>query len=413
MAAVVYQRDDEIDLMAAALSYARNGMYVVPLLPRSKIPWLPAWPKNCSTDAGTIAKWWHDKPDSNIGIVAGKSDLVIVDVDPRNGGMDSLNQYLLSQTPELEKFPTVQTGGDGLHFYLPQPNGTRIGDSKPFPGIDIKGATQIVAPPSLHPNGNRYKWLREIAFPLQPFPDSLLQLLTKPDKAKRTKPSRKRIDLTNDFIRESARNDILTIYAGSLRYEGFPVGTAVTILKAIRDKHCENPQTLPDAEIESIVQSIWNRSPRIDLNRYVKWWQDFNLQPREMHFLVNVASDQCHGIPFPSMKRLEAVTGMSEDTIYRARRALESKGIITVTPGAIYPEERPARIDLTEPPFLSTLKNRDIIKSGSGCGGDRSNSSDVESNRPKANVVRLFSRPRKRRSNRRKPNDLDSLPATG
>jgi hypothetical protein len=94
-------------------------------------------------------------PEANIGIATGKkSGLLIVDVDPRNGGDETLEDLEV----ELGKLPptvTVLTGGAGRHLYFSFP-GQGIRGSLGA-GVDLLGDGKlVVAPGSLHPSGKDY-----------------------------------------------------------------------------------------------------------------------------------------------------------------------------------------------------------------------------------------------------------------
>ena len=53
----------------------------------------PKGRNSATTNSETIKKWWMDYPEANIGIPTGpESGLVVVDVDPRNGGDASLKE---------------------------------------------------------------------------------------------------------------------------------------------------------------------------------------------------------------------------------------------------------------------------------------------------------------------------------
>lgn len=74
---------------------------------------------------------------------------------------------------------TVQalTGGGGLHLLYAHPGVPLKSCAHSLgPGLDIKAdGGQIVAPPSLHPSGRRYRWLGDVwQVPLTPWPDALL-----------------------------------------------------------------------------------------------------------------------------------------------------------------------------------------------------------------------------------------------
>jgi hypothetical protein len=83
------------------------------------------------------------------------SGLVIVDIDPRHGGNDSLRALIgLGLLPPTQR---VITGSGGQHLFYLHP-GQRI-PSRPlpgWPGVDIKGdGGYVVAPPSIHPRTGR------------------------------------------------------------------------------------------------------------------------------------------------------------------------------------------------------------------------------------------------------------------
>ena len=89
------------------------------------------------------------------------SDLV-VDVDPRNidGGQKGMLPALKAIGLNPDHFPTVLTGGGGLHLYMTKPSHLSIVDGLPdVPGIEFKTfGRQVVAPGSVHPSGKPYSW---------------------------------------------------------------------------------------------------------------------------------------------------------------------------------------------------------------------------------------------------------------
>jgi putative DNA primase/helicase len=131
-----------------------------------------------TTNAEQIKEWWTRWPNSNLAIVCGaKSNLVVVDVDPRNGGLETLEILCGTYGPMALTTLTCQSGGGGLHLYFRHPQRgekvrNRIGL---LPGIDIKAdGGRIVAPPSKHRSGGVYEWLNPTA-QLRPLPDTLLR----------------------------------------------------------------------------------------------------------------------------------------------------------------------------------------------------------------------------------------------
>jgi putative DNA primase/helicase len=119
---------------------------------------------DASTDESTIRRWWRQFPRANVGIRTGAaSGLVVIDVDPRNGGGDSLVE-LLHKYGQLPETPEAITGGDGRHILFAYPtDGTDIRDAKlgalGYPGIEIKAEGGLIAAaPSQHWTGGTYVW---------------------------------------------------------------------------------------------------------------------------------------------------------------------------------------------------------------------------------------------------------------
>lgn len=110
-------------------------------------------------DRDEVQRWWRRWPAANLGIITGTlSGLVVVDVDPRNGG-DTAFAELRSFYGELPHTVVAITGGGGRHFYFRHPREfTRCGPISA--GLDLKGDRGIVVcPPSRHASGRSYIWV--------------------------------------------------------------------------------------------------------------------------------------------------------------------------------------------------------------------------------------------------------------
>lgn len=105
-----------------------------------------------------LEAWLRRWPDSNLGVVTGAiSGLVVLDVDPRNGGDDELSA-LEHRHGALPPTPEVQTGGGGMHFYFAHPE-VPVATTIIGRGVDLKAdGGLVVVPPSLHVSGQRYQW---------------------------------------------------------------------------------------------------------------------------------------------------------------------------------------------------------------------------------------------------------------
>jgi hypothetical protein len=162
----------------AALDYLARGWSVIPVRERAKRPAVPwkIYQDRCAKKE-TLHEWYRRSPDYNVGIVTGAlSGLVVLDVDPRHGGDKSLRK-LEREHGSLPKTLESITGGGGRHVYFSHPGGevrNRVGI---VPGIDLRGdGGCIVAPPSVHPSGKRYRWVKGRApgeIPLARLPDWL------------------------------------------------------------------------------------------------------------------------------------------------------------------------------------------------------------------------------------------------
>lgn len=160
-----------------ALALARAGFRVFPLRTRDKRP-LPnfPWKDLASNDKTTVASWWDRNPNANIGLATGGRFLV-VDVDKPEAWGD----LLTAKKYELPPCPTVRTG-KGMHLYFAMPAGFEIGNRAGLGGgvFDVRGnGGYVVAPPSVHPDGQRYEWATDVDLAHIPLPpDWLLDLLT-------------------------------------------------------------------------------------------------------------------------------------------------------------------------------------------------------------------------------------------
>jgi len=118
---------------------------------------VPRGQDHATTDAATIRAWWTREPQANIGIFLAPSGLMAIDIDPRNGGYDTIDA-LEAQHGPLASDVLQFTGGGGEHrvFALPHNAGSLPG--KLGPGVDVKINGYIMAEPSNHLSGGVYGW---------------------------------------------------------------------------------------------------------------------------------------------------------------------------------------------------------------------------------------------------------------
>ncbi len=171
-------------LLAAALDYAARGWPVFPVYEMvetgcscghadcdknaGKHPRTEHGFKDATTNPATIREWWRRWPVANIGIVTGApSGLLVLDGDPRNGGIESLKQ-IESKLPRTTLTAETGSGGNHWYFHLEGAAGCRTSF---LPGLDIKAdGGYVVAPPSR--TRGPYSWMN--AAEPAPAPDFLI-----------------------------------------------------------------------------------------------------------------------------------------------------------------------------------------------------------------------------------------------
>lgn len=152
-----------------ALRLARHGLRVLPIKPGQKRPPMTAWQDAATNDQDVIRSWFTGLyRNHGVGVATGylerhRKHLFVVDVDehdPAMSGSETLADLEATHGP-LPDTLEVQTGSGGRHLYYLAPveirndAGRRLG-----PGLDIRGTGgQVLAPPTVHPNGRPYTWL--------------------------------------------------------------------------------------------------------------------------------------------------------------------------------------------------------------------------------------------------------------
>jgi hypothetical protein len=204
-----------------------------------------------------LRRWWERWPEANIGVRTGAvSGLLVVDVDPRHRGDESLETLLR----EHGRFPeTVEAISGGRHILFRHPGrniGNSTGDTNGLgSGLDIRcdGGYIVVAPSFSHPNGQKYQWetsSRPDDMKPAPAPDWLIGLLTapRPDQAK----------VIPDVIPEGERDTTLTSLAGTMRRRGASEAGILAALRA-ENERCRPP--MDDDDLQRIARSVVRYDP--------------------------------------------------------------------------------------------------------------------------------------------------------
>jgi hypothetical protein len=148
-------------MMDAALELAMNGWKVLPCHeggPRAKAPRTEHGHLHASTDPKVIESWWSGWPRALIGAVV-PDTLLVIDVDPRNGGSFAALQDVLGVLPPTLCVMSGRNDG-GLHAYYLRPANVALVSTNLPTGVDLKLAGYCIMPPSVHPvSGQRYRWV--------------------------------------------------------------------------------------------------------------------------------------------------------------------------------------------------------------------------------------------------------------
>ena len=259
-----------LDLLTAALRYAELGLSVVPVHTikdegscsckdgkacgsPGKHPRTQHGIHDATRDRAAIESFWARWPDANIGIATGRaSGIVVIDVDPRNGGLETFER-LQAELGPLPTTPMAFTGGGGAHLIFNLPAIT-VRKASAGPGIDVLGdGCMMVAPPSCHVSGESYSWdeglcldnIRRVSLPR-----SWLERLDgnracPPDSAK----------LNAGAVPQGQRNTHLMRVAGGLRRSGLSETAILAALKAENVAKCSPP--LDEAEVDKDRGQYW------------------------------------------------------------------------------------------------------------------------------------------------------------
>lgn len=250
-------------LAEAALWYCEHGFGIIPIAARGKRPITEHGLNDWTDDPDDVRELWRRHPDWNIGIVCGSPShgLVVLDVDEDDEhgkhGLDTLNDWE-DVRGDLPPTAVAVTGRGGLH-YLYRTDRTNIRPSTNAElAVDVRAdGGYIVAPPSIHPNGQPYRWQdgcapweKQIATANGNVYDFLDHVQRNGGAEDGARPAAT-FDLPAT-IRQGERDDTLYRYACSLRHRGERDDVIQAMVEKANRDNCE--KSLPQAEIDRIVR---------------------------------------------------------------------------------------------------------------------------------------------------------------
>lgn len=258
--------------LAAALALARYGFNVFPLISNDKRPLIENWQNLATNDLMQIKIWWSTQPDSNIGIAT--ENLLVIDVDPRNGGDATFRALFEAQHLVGEEFPPTlaagtRAGGTHMFYWLPPHTLVRGGANKLGDGVDIKSHGGYVVGAGSTIDGKPYFWKAGYEPDKIDFKEAPLWLITKCNAAKPKSADASKtiveedetaLQLATDYVRSQAPEAIQggrdnTAYTVAARLYDFGVSreTAQELLSEWNESYCH-----PTLENDAIERIAWS-----------------------------------------------------------------------------------------------------------------------------------------------------------
>jgi hypothetical protein len=176
--------------LSAALAAADRGWSVFPLVPGRKTPAIRDWEKRATNDRHQICRWWAGNPTSNVGVAAGKSGLLVVDLDQgregpppeRFAGARNGRDVLVMLAAEAGAEPPADTytvtTPSGFHLYFRSPAGLALRNTAGSLGwrIDTRAHGGYVVGAGSRRNDGSYQVTHRA--PIAVLPDWLARALT-------------------------------------------------------------------------------------------------------------------------------------------------------------------------------------------------------------------------------------------
>ena len=225
-----------------------------------KHPVISNWPEAATCGPARLSEWFEKSRETNIGVATGRG-LAVIDSDGPEG-----EKSLAALEDKYGKPPPTATvlTGRGRHLYFSTPLDAKIrnrsGAGALAPGVDVRGEGGfVVAPPSLHANGNRYEWLvGQGPEAVTAAPAWLLELLcSKPEHASAPAPA------LNDGARfpKGKRHDAFVGFARRIRAGCKTYAEFEAALVGWGFERCEPP--LKRAEAERQARDLY---PRLEVD---------------------------------------------------------------------------------------------------------------------------------------------------
>jgi biotin operon repressor len=229
-----------------AVEYVENGWSVLPVRPDEKRPYMTNWLQYTKTRASrdNVENWFRTLTGAGVGAVTGRiSNIIVLDVE---------HDCPIPIEELLKRYPTQmisKSGSGGYHLFFQYPqNVNKVSNRvRIFEGADLRAdGGFIVLPPTRHPNGNKYEWVKKGIPGVFPLP--LLDL--------RSESAVKNEGWITEALRgvsEGGRNDTCARLAGYFFKKGMNYDVVEALLL---DWNERNDPPLPIKEVRNTIKSI-------------------------------------------------------------------------------------------------------------------------------------------------------------
>lgn len=209
-------------------------------------------------DAELAAAHYEANPHHNIGVVAGPSRLVIIDLD----GPDAIARFMDRVGAESVKGALAVDTARGVHLYFTDDAGEygpMVGRDDDA-GIDVRaGSSYVVAPPSTHKSGHVYRWRGDAGQYAEHADASPLPAAVRAYLDQRKAGSRVRVLGDAQQIGEGQRHTTLVSLAGTMRARGMSEREILAALLVANEERCSPP--MDDRDVARIAQSVARYEP--------------------------------------------------------------------------------------------------------------------------------------------------------
>ncbi|MFL6363632.1 MAG: bifunctional DNA primase/polymerase, partial [Nitrososphaeraceae archaeon] len=272
-----------METLAFALEYVQQGISVIPLKPGTKIPLLGSlepYQRKLAPNEQIEAWFSNGHAENNIAIVTGKiSSVFALDIDGEEAS-DHFNRAIESLDDEgiktaLKYTLCIRTGSGNINIVIgfrqeefvssddkitSSVLWTSEGGNAKHNEIRLKGERgYIVAPPSIHPNGNRYEIINGSITTVPTLSKIQINKLILAIKDKASPKNGREVKLDEEDIyaivailkphyQHGNRNDFTMYLSGWMRKEGIAFDSALKVIEGIAADDEEKPARIRTLE---------------------------------------------------------------------------------------------------------------------------------------------------------------------